>query len=89
MCPDREDECGSLPTGAQYRGADVAHFGNIRGSNNFKEHEIAIILGRDEPTVAAAEQRAMAIWYDTKEPIRRIEPDFRGRYNFRTETRQT
>jgi len=45
-------------------------------------------LGRDEPTVAAAEQRAMAIWYDTKEPIRRIEPDFRGRYNFRAGTRR-
>jgi hypothetical protein len=65
-----EDEHGSLPTSAQYRGADIAHFGNLRGSNDFKDHEIAIILGRDEPTVAAAEQRAMAIWYDTKEPIR-------------------
>jgi hypothetical protein len=31
-----------------------------------------IILGRDEPSVRGAEQCAMAIWYDTKEPIERI-----------------
>jgi hypothetical protein len=64
--------------------ADIAHFGNIRGSNEFKDHEIAIILGRDEPTVIAAEQRVMAIWYETKEPIRRIKPDFRGHYDYPT-----
>jgi hypothetical protein len=83
-----EDEHGTLPISAQYRGADIAHFGNIRGSNEFKEHEIAIILGRDEPTVAAAEQRAMAIWYDTKEPIGRITPDINGRINYRKRTRR-
>jgi len=68
--------------------AEIAHFGNIRGSNEFEGHEIAIILGRDEPTVAAAEQRAMAIWYDTKEPIRRVAPDVRGRINYRSQTRR-
>ena len=83
-----EDERAALAISAKYRGADIAHFGNIRGSNEFKEHEIAIILGRDEPTVAAAEQRAMAIWYDTKEPIRRLSPDFRGHLNYRTRTRR-
>src|SRR5438045_3151564 len=41
-----EDEHGSLPISAKYRGADIAHFGNIRGSNDFEGHEIAIILGR-------------------------------------------
>jgi hypothetical protein len=83
-----EDEHGSLPISAKYRGAHIAHFGNIRGSNDFKDHEIAIILGRDEPTVEAAEQRAMAIWFDTKEPIRRIRPDYKGRFNYPTRTRR-
>jgi hypothetical protein len=82
-----EDERGTLPISAKYRGADIAHFGNIRGSNEFEGHEIAIILGRDEPTVVAAEQRAMAIWYDTKEPIRQITPDVRGRINYRSRSR--
>jgi hypothetical protein len=83
-----EDDHGALPISGKYRGADIAHFGNIRGSNEFKEHEIAIILGRDEPTVEAAEQRAMAIWYDTKELIRRVRPDYKGRFNYPTRTRR-
>ena len=82
-----ENEHGTLPVSAQYRGADIAHFGNLRGSNAFEGHEIAIILGRDEPSVAAAEQRAMAIWYDTKEPIRRLSRDIRGHINYRKRTR--
>jgi hypothetical protein len=83
-----EDEHSSLPISAKYRGADIAHFGNIRGSNDFERHEIVIILGRDEPTVAAAEQRAMAIRFDTKEPIRRVSPNFQGRFNYPTGTRR-
>jgi hypothetical protein len=82
-----EEERDTLPISAKYHGADVAHFGNLRGSNEFEEHEIAIILGRDEPSVRAAE-RAMAIWYDTKEPIRCIRADVRGRVNYRTRTRR-
>jgi len=77
-----EDERSSLPIGTQYRGADVAHFGNLRGSNEFEEHDAVIILGRDEPSVRDAEQRAMAIWYDTKKPMRRISPDLNGRVNY-------
>jgi hypothetical protein len=83
-----EDEHSALSISAKYRGADVAHFGNIRGSNQFEGHEIAIILGRDEPTVPAAEQRAMAIWYGTKEPIRKIPPDYRGYFNYHSQTRR-
>jgi hypothetical protein len=49
-----EDEHAALPVSAKCRGADIAHFGNIRGSNDFKDHEIEIILGRDEPTIPAA-----------------------------------
>jgi len=82
-----EDERGSLQISAQYRGADIAHFGNLRGSNEFEEHNTVIILGRDEPTVRDAEQRAMAIWYDTKEPIRCI-PEIKGRVNYRKRMRR-
>jgi hypothetical protein len=83
-----EDANGSLPISAQYHGADVAHFGTLRGSDQFKDHETVIILGRDEPTIQDAERRAMAIWYDAKETIRRIKPDFRGRYNYHAVTRR-
>jgi hypothetical protein len=73
-----ENERGSLQISAQYRGADVAHFGNLRGSNEFEGHDTVIILGRDEPSVHDAELRAMAIWYDTKEPIRAYPPISEG-----------
>jgi hypothetical protein len=83
-----EDAHGSLPISAPYRGADIAHFGNLRGSNEFERHEIVIILGRDEPTVRDAERSAMGIWYDTKEPLRRIGRDFRGHYNYSSRMRR-
>jgi hypothetical protein len=82
-----EDEHAALPVSAKYRSADIAHFGNIRGSNDFKDHEIAIILGRDEPTIPAAEQRAMAVWYDTAKPIRCVSPNYQGRFNYLTHRR--
>jgi hypothetical protein len=83
-----ENGRGSLPISAPYRGADVAHFGNLRGSNEFERHEIVIILGRDEPSVADAEQRAMAIWYDTKEPIWPARRDYKGQVNYPVKTRR-
>ena len=66
------EDAERLPISGKFGDADIAHFGNLRGSNEFKDHDAVIILGRDEPNVEAAEQSAMAIWYDTKEPIKRI-----------------
>jgi hypothetical protein len=69
-----ENANGRLTVSGSYAGADIAHFGNIRGIDEFKDHDAVIILGRDQPSARAAERRAMAIWYDTKQPIRRISP---------------
>lgn len=77
-----EDATTALPISARFGDADVAHFGNLRGSNEFEDHDAVIILGRDEPSVRAAEERAMAIWYDTREPIGRISPDDNGHINY-------
>jgi hypothetical protein len=79
-----EDQDGKLPVSSEYRGADVAHFGNLRGSNEFEGHDAMIILGRDEPSVRAAEQRAMAIWYDTQKPIDEVRLNARGRVKYRS-----
>ena len=81
-----EDE-HSLPISTQFRGADIAHFGNLRGSNEFEGHDTVMILGRDQPSVRDAEKRAMAIWYDTKEPIGCI-PEVAGRVNYRKRARR-
>jgi hypothetical protein len=46
-----------------------------------------IILGREQPSVRAAERLAMAIWYDTAKPIQCIPAGSRGQpqypYRFR------
>ena len=34
-----------------------------------------IVLGREQPSLRDAERRAMAIWYDTKRPVRQIKQD--------------
>jgi hypothetical protein len=39
-----------LRASGQYAGADIAHVGNIRGTNEFEDHEI-----RDHPGPRAAE----------------------------------
>jgi hypothetical protein len=67
-----ENANGKLPVSGQYAGADIAHFGSIRGTNEFKDHEFVIILGREQPSARDAERRAMAIWYDHRKsnPVR-------------------
>jgi hypothetical protein len=68
-----EKEGERLPVSARFAEFNIAHFGNIRGTDEFKGHEVVIILGRDQPSVRAAERRAMAIWYDTKKSIQCLE----------------
>jgi hypothetical protein len=77
-----ENPSGSLPVSGQYAGADIAHFGNIRGTNDFEDHDVVVILGREQPSSRAAERRAMAIWYDTERPIRQIKEDGRGQVQY-------
>jgi hypothetical protein len=69
---------GRLPVNGQYAGADIAHFGNIRGTSDFEDHEVVIILGQEQPSARGAERLAKAIWYDTTEPIRCIAPGSKG-----------
>jgi hypothetical protein len=49
---------------------------------------VVIILGREQPSPRDAERRAMAIWYDTKRPIRQIKEDGRGQAQYPYRERQ-
>jgi hypothetical protein len=69
-----ENTNNKLPVSGQYGGADIAHFGNIRGTNEFQDHQIVIVLGREQPSARDAERQARAIWYDTARPIQCIKP---------------
>jgi hypothetical protein len=77
-----ENPGARLPVSGRFAGADIAHFGNIRGTNDFENHEVVIILGREQPSPRDAERRAMAIWYDAKRPIRQIRQDGRGQAQY-------
>jgi hypothetical protein len=59
-----------LPTFGTIPGTsiDVAHFGNIRGLDAFKNHIAIVIVGRQEKT-DGAEAMAKAIYYDDIDPI--------------------
>ena len=84
-----ENDGAKLPVSGRYAGADIAHFGNIRGTNEFEDHDVVIILGREQPSPRDAERRAMAIWYDTKRPIRQIKQNGGGRRSIPTESAHT
>jgi hypothetical protein len=73
---------GTLPISTPALGADIAHFGHIRGANDFAKHAAIIIVGRRELPIEVAEARAMAIWYDTPDPLSLLMPDDFGRRNY-------
>jgi hypothetical protein len=83
-----ENPNGRLSVSGRFAGADVAHFGNIRGTNEFKDHDAVIILGREQSSPRDAERRAMAIWYDTKRPIHQIKQNERGQAQYPYRERQ-
>ena len=39
---------GTLPVSARFGGVDVAHFGNVKGSNFAEKHNTAVLLGRPQ-----------------------------------------
>ena len=51
--------------------ADVvfAHFGGIRGLDQYKDFDTVIIVGRNEPALKAAEASARAIYFDAVDPL--------------------
>jgi hypothetical protein len=63
--------------------AAVAHFGNIRGSDDFKDCDTVVVIGRYQPPVHAVESAARALWASDPEPLRLLAGD--GRWS--TETR--
>ena len=57
---------------ADYHGAKLAHFGSLRGLNDFEEYDNVVIIGRMEPPVNALERQANGMWWDDNKPISRV-----------------
>jgi hypothetical protein len=49
--------------------AAVAHFGNIRGSDDFKDYDTVLVIGRYQPPVHAVESAARALWATDPIPL--------------------
>jgi len=62
-----EEKIPSLVTVPE--GSALAHFGGIRGIDTYKELDAVIIIGRNQPPIAALEAVAGALWYDSDEPL--------------------
>ena len=54
---------------ADYGEAKLAHFGSLRGLNDFAQYDNVIIVGRMEPSVKALERQANGLWWDDDKPI--------------------
>ncbi|MDA1101680.1 MAG: hypothetical protein O2967_22190 [Proteobacteria bacterium] len=52
------------------KGADVAHFGNLRGSDLWANHDTVIIIGREQAPPAAVDAMSRAIWCDDPDPLK-------------------
>ena len=57
---------------------DTGHFGALRGLDRFREHEAAVVIGRQELGIEAAEAYARCLFGD-REPLAFAAPDEKGR----------
>ena len=51
----------------------MEHFNNLRGVNLYSRYQNVIIVGREQPSTTALEDRARGIWYDSSEPLKLLE----------------
>ena len=59
---------GTLPL-LQHPSDDLAHFNGVRGIDRVKNHDVAIVIGRNQPPVEAVENLARAIFCEDETPL--------------------
>jgi hypothetical protein len=64
-----ENPSATLPAAADLGGAAIAHFGNIRGIDAWKDYACVVIVGREQPRPEAVEAQARALYWDDPEPL--------------------
>lgn len=63
---DLADQLRELDLGEN---AAVAHFGNIRGIDEFRDYDTIFITGRNQPPQSDIDGQARALWWDDTEPL--------------------
>jgi hypothetical protein len=56
-----------------YEGASFVNFSNLRGLNDYASFNNVIILGREQPPASGMADQARAMWWDSEEPLRRLQ----------------
>ena len=64
-----EKDNDSLPKFGLCWGANVAHFGNIRGEDGWKDFDTVIVIGRNQPPLSSVEGDARALWATALQPL--------------------
>ena len=71
-----------LPKYGNYHSAQIAHFGSLRGLNDFAEYDNIVIVGRMEPNVNALERQVSGLWWNAEKPISAAPPNDKGQFFF-------
>ena len=67
-----------LPVSEEFHGVLIGHTGNTRGSNEFKDSEIGVHIGRLRWPVDKLQDEACARYYDSPKPLMLVKPNERG-----------
>lgn len=51
----------------------IDHFGNLRGADNYKDHDVVFITGRNQPPQSAIDGMARAIWWNAQPSLQHDE----------------
>ncbi len=65
-----ENRGDKLPVSCRYGDVDIAHFGNVRGYDDFKSYDTVIVVGRFQAPPQAYEDIARAIYAADPEPLK-------------------
>ncbi|WP_159993652.1 toprim domain-containing protein [Roseomonas sp. 18066] len=59
-----EEDTSDLPISLSWHGATVTHFGRHLGSDQWRDYDTIIVIGREQPPLKHAERTARGIWGD-------------------------
>ena len=52
------------------KNAKVIHYGSYRGVDEYKNFDVCIVIGRNQPPFEEMERMARALWFDSVEPLK-------------------
>ncbi|EWY36424.1 hypothetical protein N825_27145 [Skermanella stibiiresistens SB22] len=60
---------GRIPVSIDFQGATWSHYGAVLGVDAWRDHDVVILIGREQMSAVAGERQARAIHCDDPEPL--------------------